>query len=298
MTGLGSLPSIENLQCFMAAAEHLNFRRAASTVALTPTAFGQRIRQLEEQLGVSLFERTTRSVRLTEEGAALLPQARATIAQAHRCLESVHDEAPPVSFVIGSRYELAQSWIAPQLAALSSERPHWKSHIYCGSGQDIINRLIAGDVDCVVTSAPMARAGWTTEVLHPETYCFVGATDLLATNPLQTAADCANHTLLDVDATLPLTRYLKAAPGPQLQFAEERYLGSGGAMQQLVLAGHGVAVLPQYMVGDDIAAGRLERLLPDRELLTDTFRLIYKSSSPLARTLEALAEVLRATTLR
>ena len=44
-------------------------------VALTPAAFGQRIKQLEEQLGTSLFHRTTRSVRLTESGLALLPAA-------------------------------------------------------------------------------------------------------------------------------------------------------------------------------------------------------------------------------
>ena len=46
MFGPGDLPSIMNLQCFVAAAEHLNFRRAASQLSLTPTAFGQRIKQL------------------------------------------------------------------------------------------------------------------------------------------------------------------------------------------------------------------------------------------------------------
>jgi len=69
------LPSIESLRCFTAAAKLLNFRAAARSVALTPAAFGQRIKQLEEQLGTSLFHRTTRSVRLTESGLALLPAA-------------------------------------------------------------------------------------------------------------------------------------------------------------------------------------------------------------------------------
>lgn len=298
MFGLGTLPSVENLQCFLAAAEHLNFRRASATVALTPTAFGQRIRQLEDQLGCALFERTTRSVRLTEAGAALVPRARETLAHARLCLESVHNEAPPLTFVIGSRYELARSWIAPALVQLRASRPSWRTHIYCGSGQDIINRLIAGDVDCIITSAPMARSGWTSQVLHPETYRFVGAPSLLAQMPLDGPEDCARHTLLDVDQSLPLTRYLTAAPGPPLTFADHRYLGSGGAMLQLTVAGHGVAVLPDYMIESELSSGALVRLLPERVLLTDSFRMIYKASSPLARAFESMAGELRGFPLR
>src|SRR5689334_15642966 len=55
-----SLPSIESLRCFFAAAQHLNFRRAASEVGLTATAFSERIRGLERELGCALFARTTR----------------------------------------------------------------------------------------------------------------------------------------------------------------------------------------------------------------------------------------------
>ncbi len=298
MPGLGSLPTIENLQCFLAAAEHLSFRRAAASVALTPTAFGQRIRQLEEQLGCTLFERTTRSVRLTERGAALLPRARQAITDARACLESVYDVAPPVSFVLGSRYELAASWLAPVLAELTTSHPHWHIHMYCGSGPDILNRLVTGDVDCIVTSAPVARAGQASEVLHPETYAFVAAPSLLANTPLDAPEDCAHHTLLDVDATLPLTRYLTASEGPPLAFADERYLGSGGAMLQLTLSGHGVAVLPEYMIEQHVTNGALVRLLPNRTLLTDTFRLIYKRAAPLERTFDAFATELRNRPLR
>ena len=71
------IPSIENLRCFDAAARLLRFRAAAKAVALTPAALGHRIRQLEDELGVKLFERTTRTVRLTAEGLAVLPHARA-----------------------------------------------------------------------------------------------------------------------------------------------------------------------------------------------------------------------------
>ena len=67
-----TLPSLENLRCFLAGAQALNFRAAAKAVHLTPAAYGARIQQLEEQLGVRLFARTTRHVALTEAGHALV----------------------------------------------------------------------------------------------------------------------------------------------------------------------------------------------------------------------------------
>lgn len=291
MAGLGALPSLDNLQCFLAAAERLNFRNAAAAMSLTATAFGQRIHQLEEQVGRPLFERTTRRVRLTEAGAALVPVARHALAQAERCFDVVRgEEAPAATFVLGTRFELGLSWIVPAVADLVHTRPEWTIHLYFGSGQDLLNRLLAGDVDAVVTSAPVARAGWVADVLHPETYVLCAAPSLVADRPFEHATDAARHTLLDLDRTMPLSRYL----GEALAFGDVRYLGTGGAAHRLVLAGHGVAVLPEYMVTPDLAAGRLVRLLPDRKLLTDTFRLIYSDRSPHARSLRALAEVLRA----
>ncbi len=118
------LPSLENLACFEAAARTLNFRTAARAVALSPAAFGQRIRQIEEQVGAPLFERTTRRVQLTPRGLALLPRARQCLALAEDCLRSAMRPAPaPVELTLGTRFELGMSWIVPQLGALTRRAP-------------------------------------------------------------------------------------------------------------------------------------------------------------------------------
>src|SRR5258706_15694234 len=90
------------LRCFVSAAKLLNFRAAARSVALTPAAFGQRIKQLEELLGVALFRRTTRSVHLTEAGLALLPVAEQTITSAQACVRAARGETAiaPLEIVI------------------------------------------------------------------------------------------------------------------------------------------------------------------------------------------------------
>lgn len=288
----GSLPSIENLQCFLAACSHGHFRGAAAEVGLTATAFSQRIMQLEEHLGVRLFERTTRKMHLTEAGLALMPAARVAVSGVAECLKASRGEAPALTFTLGSRFELAATWLAPSLAALAALRPSWRIHLYCGSGPDILDRLFAGLLDAVVTSAPVSRAGYSSTVLHPETYSFVGAPALIERLPLSTADDCPRHTLLDIDRSLPLTRYLTSSPGPELAFGDERYLGAGAAMHSLALAGHGVCVLPDYMTGADLAEGRLVRLFQERPLLSDSFRLLYRTDSALSTALAALARFL------
>src|ERR1700712_964673 len=73
---------LNQLRCFVAAAEELHFGRAAQRLEMLPSALGRTIRLLEEDLGTRLMTRTTRSVTLTDDGAVLLKEARALLAQA------------------------------------------------------------------------------------------------------------------------------------------------------------------------------------------------------------------------
>ncbi len=293
-----TLPDLDNLRCFEAAARTLNFRAAARQVALTPAAFGARIRQLEEQLGVQLFARTTRTIQLTSEGLALLPQARKVLVEAGECLRVVQGPSSkaPLELTIGTRFELGLSWLQPALPRLAQALPHLRLHLYFGSGPDLLARLRAGTIDCAVSSARLPDPSFESEVLHEERYAFVGAAALLDRQPLRRSRDAARHVLLDVDAELPLYRYLREAPGLRgtLRFAELRYLGLGEAIRRAVLAEQGVAVLPEYMVERDLADGRMARLMRRVELLRDHFRLVFRSEDLRKERFAELAEALRA----
>lgn len=290
---MSALPSETNLRCFLAAAEQLNFRRAARQVGLTPSAFGQRIRQLEDTLGATLFERSTRSVALTVAGEALVPAARDAVRTLGACVDAVHlDGAPPIRLTVGTRFELGLSWIVPALVDLERERSHWTVETYFGSGPEIIARLDDGMVDAIVTSAPVARAEWATEILHPERYVFCASPALLDEHPFESTADAVAHTLLDVDHTLPLARYALSV-APTMTFAGVRACGAHGAVQQLAIAGHGVAVLPEYTAGEALESGALVRVLPHVEPLSDSFRLLFRAQSAVAPSLRALAAWLR-----
>ncbi|NJN58710.1 MAG: LysR family transcriptional regulator [Leptolyngbyaceae cyanobacterium SL_5_9] len=73
---------IKDLRCFIALAEELNFRRAAEKLHMSQPPLTRLIGQLERELGVALFKRTTRSVELTEAGQSLLREARALLLHA------------------------------------------------------------------------------------------------------------------------------------------------------------------------------------------------------------------------
>ena len=289
------LPSLENLRCFLAAAEHLNFRRASEEVHLTPAAFGQRIRQLEETLGQRLFERTTRTVNLTEAGVRLVPRARTALREAMRCREALQDGSlAPLRLTLGSRYELGLSWLVPSLLELPEELHYLDVDLYLGSGPDILERLQSGQLDCIVTSSPYVQQEWVSEFLHREEYVLVGAPSLLDERPLTCPEDAGHHTLLDVDETLPLSRYATSIVERPMEFKRIRLCGAGMAIKRFAIAGLGVGVLPLYMIEEEIAHGALRVIMPELILLSDSFRLIYRRDALFESATEQLAAYLRA----
>jgi LysR family transcriptional regulator, glycine cleavage system transcriptional activator len=295
------LPSIDSLRCFCAAARFLNFRKASRAVALTPAAFGQRIKQLEDQLGTQLFVRTTRSVRLSVAGLALLPAAERAIEGVEACARAVVSGGalPRMDVVLGTRHELGLSWILPQVDTLAREHPWLDLHLYFGSGTDLLHRVRSMEIDCAVTSTRLTDPKLEGIRLHREDYVFVGAPRLLDENPLRDPGDALRHALIDVDDALSLFRYWRDAPkAVPLSFARLSRFGTIEAMRQRILSGAGVGVVPKYLVSGDLAKKRLRVLFPKVTPLHDYFRLVLRADDTRRSLLETLATSLSSVPLR
>jgi LysR family glycine cleavage system transcriptional activator len=295
------LPDLESLRCFVQAATHTSFRAAARSVALSPAAFGDRIARLEEQLGVQLFERTTRRVSLAPAGERLLAQARRCLEEAERCRDVASGPGQvPFDVVIGTRFELGMSWLVPALSQLERAQPTRRLHLYFGDTADLLPRVLEGRIDCMVTSARLTSPGLDVVRLHEEEYAFVGASSLVGKHPLGRSDDARGHVLLDVTADLPLFRYLLDARPPRESwaFSHVQYLGGIGPIRARVLDGAGVAVLPLYYVKEDLRRGRLRRLLGATKLPSDWFRLVWRKNAPRGEELRTLGTELSRLPLR
>lgn len=296
------LPSLESLRCFVEAARLLNFRAASRAVGLTPAALGQRIRQLEEQLGRRLFHRTTRSVVLTQAGLDLLPQAKHTLDVASELLRAGRGEVgpPPMELVLGTRHELGLSWLVPLLPKLRGLQRGLTIHLYFGSGLDLLHRVRGVDIDCAVTSSRLTDPKLDAVRLHREDYVFVAGRKLLARQPFRRAEDAAQHTLIDISEALPLFRYWRDALGgiDSMRFASVLRVGTIAAIRQLAVRGEGVAVLPEYYTRRELASGRLVKVLPEVEPLFDHFRLVFRADDPRRSLYVRLGELLARQPLR
>lgn len=297
-----TLPDLDSLRCFAAAARTLNFRAAAQSLHLSPPAFGQRVAQLERDLGAALFERTTRTVRLTAAGERAVETAHRLLALAADLRFTVHNETGPSPFAltIATRFELGISWLTPALARLATLRPHRTLHLSFGDSPAMLSRTTRGLVDAAITSAHTLPTDTLFESLHPEQYVFVGCPDNSNRRWRITAKRAAQLVLLDIDPELPLLNYFARSQqgDSSWRFAEMEYLGTISAIRLRALAGAGVAVLPRYFVADDLRDKRLVDISPHTELLEDAFRLIWRRDHPRSRELAELAADLRTIPLR
>lgn len=116
------LPPLEWLRVFEAAGRLSNFTAAADELNLTQAAISQRVRHLEDHLGVKLFLRLARGVELTADGQAYLPHVQAALTRLRRSTADLFG-TPRRKLVIAAPASVAALWIAPRLQAVERQFP-------------------------------------------------------------------------------------------------------------------------------------------------------------------------------
>ena len=246
------------MQTFVAAAEHGSFSAAARRLGTTQATVSRRVAELEQALGAPLVQRTTRRFALTEPGQRYLAAAREVLEAAVRARDVVREAEPAGLLRVAAPVSLTNVWLGPRLHRFLGRHPGIDLEL------DLSERhvdLVAEGFDAAVRVGGPASADLAGRRLRPGERWFVAA-------PSWVAAHGAPDTLDDL---APATGLIFAPtgtrptgwswPGARLTPARRVVSSNGQPLRELALAGHGVALLPDWLVSDAVAAGRLVRLL-------------------------------------
>jgi LysR family glycine cleavage system transcriptional activator len=117
------LPPLRAVEIFVVAGHALSFTAAAKTVNLTPSAVSRRIRDLERDLGTTLFRRFNRRLELTAAGARYLDAASRAIELIARESDAIRPRRSGTTLRLSVLQSLASTWLSPRLVSLKAARP-------------------------------------------------------------------------------------------------------------------------------------------------------------------------------
>jgi LysR family transcriptional regulator, glycine cleavage system transcriptional activator len=253
----GSLPSLNGLRAFEAAARHLSFTRAAAELNVTQTAISHQIRRLEEQLGMRLFVRRNRALMLTREAQGYLPAVRAAFEDLRQATERLRRRDREGLLTVSTTPSLAAKWLVTRVAAFQEANSGIEVRISASTHLVDFRRE---EVDMAIRYGhgnwPGLRADWLmTEDIFP--VCSPAL--LKGEKPLRRPEDLANHTLLHAMASREDWQLWLTAAGLPAELAKRRGMSFDQSYMaiQAAIDGHGVALGRTPFVEADIAAGRL-----------------------------------------
>ena len=251
------LPSLNGLQVFEAAARLLSFTRAAAELNVTQTAVSHQIRRLEEQLGLRLFVRENRSLRLTREAQDYLPAVRAAFEDLRRATDRLRRQQRNDVLMVSTTISLAAKWLVPRLASFQEAHPDIEVRISTGT------RLVDfrhEEIDVAIRYGrghwPGLRADW---LMAEDIFPVCSPALPTRAKPLKLPADLTAHTLLHTETNRDEWVLWLTAAGLPTSLATQRGLTFDQRLMALQAAmdGLGVALGTTRIVETDIAAGRL-----------------------------------------
>jgi DNA-binding transcriptional LysR family regulator len=284
------------LEAVLAVARCHSFRRAANELGISTTALSNAVAGLEARLGVRLFHRTTRSVSLTEAGEHFVARITPALSEIRGAMEetTLHRLSPIGTLRINASLGAARMVFAPIVLAYLGRYPDMKVEIVTEGRmvdivaegfdagirlgdmvpQDMVRIPIGGDLQMAVVGSPA----------HFSRY------------PLPTSpADLAEHPC--VRARFPSgapSRWEFTHHGEPLniEVSGPLTLDDPGLMREAALAGVGLAYLAEWYVRDDLAPGRLVRVLQDWTPSYRGLALYYPPGKQLPAGLRALVDLI------
>ncbi|WP_341891397.1 transcriptional regulator GcvA [Variovorax sp. YR752] len=258
------IPPLNALRAFEVAARHLSFTRAADELFVTPSAVSHQVKTLEENLGVMLFTRDSKSLTLTSAGKAYLPGVQEAFKQLVFATHQLHQSLGVPSLKINLPPTFAVKWLTPRMQRFMQAHPDIDLKI--STAKEMVD-FTREDFDMAVRYGRGIYPGLYSELCLPVEVFPVCSPLLLKdpTRPLASPQDLRFHTLLHDEST-----YADVSNPNWAMWLEHTGIADVDATRgpsfwpsHLVIGaaidGLGVALAKKHWVVDDIASGRLVR---------------------------------------
>lgn len=276
----------EDILVFTTAAKAGSLSEAARRLGLSPMTATRRLAALEDGLGVRLLHRTTRALSLTPEGDRFLPLAEALLENANQAASLFQGPSAGASGLLRVSVSSAfgRKIVAPFLPALLAKNPQLRVSL---DMEDHQPDLVASGIDLAIRIARLRDSSLIGKKLAENKRSLVASPDYLERSGIpQTTADISQFECLPVSGISHWTFHARGS-APSLPSEQELHVrlqsrfssNSIDGCRAACLAGAGVALLSDWNIAGDLAAGRLQRIsLEDAEPESSEIWAVYPTS--------------------
>ncbi|MET0659610.1 MAG: transcriptional regulator GcvA [Steroidobacteraceae bacterium] len=244
------------LRAFEEVARHLSFTAAAQSLNVTTAAVSSHIKLLEEFLETPLFTRHSRQVRLTPQGARLLPGVRRGFDELTRAVEQLRQHRSSGLLNISLLGSFLQKWLLPRLSDFYQKHP--EVDLRFNASRELVDfkhtdfhaAVRYGHGDWPELRAEKMLDDWVFPVTSPALLAKLG--------PIHTLADLNKYPLLH-SPTEPWMDWLRRVGGDTTRLDRGPVLDDSASLLAAAEQGHGLALARWSLVAGDLAAGRLVR---------------------------------------
>lgn len=262
---------LNDIVVFTKVAETKSFTGAADALGLPKSTVSRKLAQLEERLGVRLVQRTTRKLALTDIGEMYYERCKGIVHDVLEAEKLVTDmqATPRGRLRITATVDFSTRWLGDIVASFLAQ--HSEINIELEATDEVVD-LIDDGFDVAVRFGPMPESTLIARRLCTLSLVLAASPAYVAKSPLKSIdeLDGVEHVLFTPTTAMNAWTLHNGDQthefGRPARFASNNY----GAVRDVALAGGGVALLSEFMIADDLAAGRLVRVLPEwRTRLTE-----------------------------
>jgi DNA-binding transcriptional LysR family regulator len=291
--------NLADLTAFIAVADHLSFRAAASQLGVTPSALSHSMRQLEERLGARLLNRTTRSVSVTDAGLRLLERLRPAMSQITVALEDLNQERkrPFGRLRLHVSPTAVAAVIAPVWGRFLSTYPdvHLEIHMDVAPMDDVAKGFDAGIGPRNWVAADMIAV----RVTRPIKLAAVGAPTYFARRqPPRTPEDLAQHSCIQYrwtdDGPVFEWPFVRRGKSRRIPLEGRVMVNNIDLGLRAAIDGLGIAYTAEAFAEPFLRSGQLIRVLEDWSPTIEGLFLYYPGRRQVPAALRALIDMIRA----